>query len=237
MLLYTSPNSNFGARVAIAAQVKGVTLELTPLPSGGLRSAEFLALNPLAKIPVLVLDDGSVLPESEVIVRYLDARYPNPALLPPGAEGRARIDLICRILELYVMVPIIRLFPHLNPQTRDDLAVAAEMARVEEGLSVLEHIMSYPLPEVPSGTSLADCMLAPALHLVTRIAAMLGQPADPVAGHPALVVAYRRLSLHPVIGPVLDELTRAQEAKDLSYGLPSLARNHRLLGGLISTNA
>ncbi len=46
-------------------------------------------LNPLGKIPVLILDDGSTLYDSRVIVEYLDGRAPNNRLIPAG--GRERI--------------------------------------------------------------------------------------------------------------------------------------------------
>src|SRR5690606_6696476 len=70
--LYTSPNSPFGARVTIAARAKGVTLDHVGLPAGGLRSPEYLALNPIAKIPVLETEGGTVIPESRAILDYLE---------------------------------------------------------------------------------------------------------------------------------------------------------------------
>ena len=48
-------------------------------------------LNASGKVPVL--DDGFVLPESAVIMEYLDERYPEPAMLPAGREERARARL------------------------------------------------------------------------------------------------------------------------------------------------
>jgi len=48
-------------------------------------------LNASGKVPVL--DDGFVLPESAVIMEYLDERFPEPALLPAGREERARARL------------------------------------------------------------------------------------------------------------------------------------------------
>jgi glutathione S-transferase len=48
-------------------------------------------LNPSGKVPVL--DDGFVLPESAVIMEYLDERVPSPPLLPAGREERAQARL------------------------------------------------------------------------------------------------------------------------------------------------
>ncbi|MDE8653908.1 glutathione S-transferase family protein [Novosphingobium album (ex Liu et al. 2023)] len=229
MKIFTAANSNFGARVAIAARAKGIDLEEATPPQGGLRSETFLAINPVAKIPVLMLDDGVVLPESDTILRYLDAQFPLPGLYPVQAGKRALVERASRFMDYYVMAPVIRLFPHLNPATRDPNVVESEISRWRDGLATLAHFMREPLPEAPAGVSFADCVLAPSLHLCTRIAAMLGLPNDPVTEHDALVAYCRAAARHPVIGPVLESLTHAQEAKDLQSDLPSLVARHRAI--------
>ena len=52
------------------------------------KSAEFTALNPLQRVPVLVLDDGTVITESIAICRYFEGLRPEPALFGRGALGR-----------------------------------------------------------------------------------------------------------------------------------------------------
>lgn len=229
MKLFTAANSNFGARVAIAARAKGVELEEAVLPQGGLRSEAFLRMNPVGKIPVLILDDGTILPESDTILRYLEARFPVPGLYPERARDRALIERAARFMDCYVMAPVIRLFPHLNPATRDRSVVEDEVSRWRDGLAALARVMGDSLPEAPAGVSFADCVLAPSLHLCTRIAAMLDLPENPVTAHDCLVVYLRAAAGHQVIGPVLDALTTAQEKKDLQSNLPSLAARHRSL--------
>lgn len=214
------------------ARAKSIELQAEPLPPGGLESEAFLAVNPIAKIPVLLLDDGSALPESEVILRYLESRFPDPATVPPHAVGKARIDLACRIIDLYVMAPVIRLFPELAPERRNARTVSEEVARWNEGLAILSKVLATPLPPTPAGLSMADCMLAPALHLSTRIAAMLELDSDPITAHPVLVDYYRSLVGDSIAGPVLEALTLAQGEKDAQHGLPDLTRHHRRLAGL-----
>lgn len=234
MKLYSSGNSPFGVRVAIAARAKGIEIEQMPLPAGGLRSPEFLAINPIAKIPVLLTDEGRTIPESDTILRYLETQFPEPSLYPASATDRARIDNAMRIMDLYVMTPVIRLFPHLDPATRDAKTVEAEVGRWRDGLAALAHFMRDPLPSAAAGVSLADCALAPSLHLSTRIAAMLQLDEDPLIAHDGLVTYYRSLARHPIVGPALDALTAAQEAKDLKAGLRSLAARHRAIADLNS---
>ncbi|GGC09663.1 glutathione S-transferase [Novosphingobium endophyticum] len=226
MKIYTSPNSPFGARIRIAAKAKGMDLESLPLPEGGLHSATFLKINPIARIPVLVTEDGTTIPESSVILDYLEDRFPAPSLLPESPENRARLRLAGCIMDRYVMDPVIRLFPQLSPGERDDGVVSAEIARWRAGLDHLACFMVPSLPVAPAPASLADCILAPSLHLGTRIAAMLGLERDPMLAHPVLVEYYDRARQNPVIAPVLSELTAAQARKDAQAGLPSLAHLH-----------
>ena len=73
----------------IARRVKRLDITLVP-PPGGVRSDAYRAINPLGLVPALVIEDGTVLPESDLIVEYLDERFPEPRLLPDDADRRAR---------------------------------------------------------------------------------------------------------------------------------------------------
>lgn len=70
LTLYDAPLSNFSARVRYVIRRKGLEGEVdivSPQTLGGLKSPEYLRINPQGKMPVLVLDDGHTsLPESEV---------------------------------------------------------------------------------------------------------------------------------------------------------------------------
>ena len=81
------------ARVRIALAEKGIDHEVVAIDLSN-RPQWLIELNPPSgRVPVL--DDGFVLPESEVIMAYLDERYPEPPLLPadPGERARARLLL------------------------------------------------------------------------------------------------------------------------------------------------
>ena len=67
------------------------------------RSAEYLALNPEGKMPLLVSDDIT-LPESDTICRYLLDRFGDtaPSFMPSSAASRARSDLLCRLHDMYL---------------------------------------------------------------------------------------------------------------------------------------
>ena len=95
MKLYGSLASPFVARVVLFARLKGITL--TPqMPEGGIKSPEYLARNPMGKMPVLDVD-GAALPESEVICEYLEDLHPGSGGLPGDAMARARARLVSRV--------------------------------------------------------------------------------------------------------------------------------------------
>lgn len=226
MQIFSSANSPFGARVTIAARAKEIELESLKIPSGGLRADAFLATNPIAKIPVVITGDGLIIPESSVILHYLEDRFPDPSLLPSNAEERAKINIAMTIVDRYVMDPVIRLFAQLNPSSRDQGIVDYELERWNSGLSHLEHFLNLPLPKVAAPVNMADCVLPPSLHLGTRIAAMLGLDDDPLQSHPKLLQYYEWAKADPLIGVVLDELTEFQATTDVAAGRPSLAHLH-----------
>jgi glutathione S-transferase len=80
------------ARVRIALAEKAIELETVEVDLTD-RPRWLIELNPPhGRVPVL--DDGFTLPESEVIMAYLEETHPEPALLPPDPAGRARARLL-----------------------------------------------------------------------------------------------------------------------------------------------
>jgi glutathione S-transferase len=200
MKLYAVARSPFGARVQAAAALKGIPLEMAPPPGGGLKSTEYLNLNPMGRLPTLVLPDGRSLPESEVIVEYLEQVYPRPALLPAEPWARARTRLISRVAELYVMTPLFGLFRRLG--TPQDPIVDGLFAEVQTGLGHVEALLGDQGFAWGDEPTLADCALAPFLFWVKELARMFARPA-PLTGVPKLAAYDRTIQEHPVIGPVL----------------------------------
>ena len=86
MKLYDAARCPYCARVRIVLAEKGIEYEPVEIDLGN-RPGWIYQLNASGKVPVL--DDGFVLPESAVIMEYLDDRYPEPALLPADLARRA----------------------------------------------------------------------------------------------------------------------------------------------------
>ena len=128
MKLYYSPLSVYSAKPRIAMFEKAIAHETrlvnwTP-GTGWIKPEELPRLNPKAQIPVLV-DGEAVIPDSTIILEYLEERFPKPALFPSGAAERAR----CRVLEdlgdtllapnLGVLVREVLLKPDASTRDRD----------------------------------------------------------------------------------------------------------------------
>jgi glutathione S-transferase len=212
MKLYTSPISPFGCRVTMAARAKGIAIENAPLPAGGLKSPEYLKINPVGKIPVLITDNGKVIAESEAILHYLEQIHPKPSILPANPEDRAHGNVLIRMMDTYVSLIVIRMFPHIDPKTRDEKTVEQEFARWNDGLGVVAHFMATSPASAEAGLSMADCVLATGLHLSSFIAKRMGLY-EQLAKPPVLESYYARINQHPIIGPLLADLTAAQKAK------------------------
>jgi glutathione S-transferase len=88
MILYGAPVSPFVRKVLAYAVEKGVAVELVPIGLGD-QNPDFLACSPFRKMPALK-DGDFAISDSSAIVTYIEARHPQPALLPADPENRAR---------------------------------------------------------------------------------------------------------------------------------------------------
>jgi RNA polymerase-associated protein len=91
--LYDAARCPYCARVRIVLAEKGIAYQPVEIDLDD-RPAWIYDLNPTGRVPVLE-DDGFVLPESLVVMEYLDERHPEPALMPADAADRAAVRLLC----------------------------------------------------------------------------------------------------------------------------------------------
>lgn len=114
----------------MALAEKGVTYDETEVDLVK-RPPELFTLNPKGGVPVLV-DEQDTIPESLAILEYLEHRFPDPPLLPGGANGRERA------LSVYKRVNVL-LAPHMLKVARGGLAERAEAeGAVRAALASLE---------------------------------------------------------------------------------------------------
>lgn len=85
---YYNPQSR-AAVTRWALEEAGADYEIVPMEFGeaGTRSPEFLKVNPMGKIPTIVLEDGTVLTENGAIIAWLGDAYPDAGLMPPAGSS------------------------------------------------------------------------------------------------------------------------------------------------------
>lgn len=105
-------------RVRIFLAEKGISVayEQLDMMVGDLKSAAFTAINPMQRVPVLILDDGTAISESVAICRYFEELQPDPPLFGSGPVGRAMVEMWQRRLELGFFLHVAQAFRHLHPK-------------------------------------------------------------------------------------------------------------------------
>jgi glutathione S-transferase len=117
MKLYDGGRAPNPRRVRVFLAEKGISVPLAPVDMGAMahKDEEVSSRNPLQRLPVLELDDGTILTESIAICRYFEALQPEPALFGKGALEIARIEMWQRRMELNLLAPVAAVFRHLHP--------------------------------------------------------------------------------------------------------------------------
>lgn len=91
---------------------------------------EFLAKNPMGRIPVLELDDGSYLSESVAICRYLEALYPSPPLFGNAPESMAHVEMWNRRAELNFLMNVAMAFRNITGFFEDREKISKEWGEI-----------------------------------------------------------------------------------------------------------
>lgn len=121
MKLYDGGRAPNPRRVTVFLAEKGIEIERVPVDMGqfGHKSEEVTSLNPLQRLPVLVLDDGTALSESVAICRYLEELYPDPRLMGVDARDRAIVEMWDRRVELHLLASVAAAFRHIHPAMKE----------------------------------------------------------------------------------------------------------------------
>ncbi len=104
-------------RVRIFLAEKGITIPTEQLDfmNRAHHTQAFKAINPMQRVPVLILDDGTAIAESVAICRYFEGLHPDPPLFGRGVKEQAIIEMWNRRMELNLLGAIIAVFRHLHP--------------------------------------------------------------------------------------------------------------------------
>ena len=146
MKLYDSKMAPNPRRTRIFLAEKGISVptEQVDMMKMEHKTPEYTALNPLQRMPVLVLDDGTVITESVAICRYFDVLQPEPLLFGVGAKEIALIEMWNRRAELNLFNCVAQVFRHSHPAMKElEVPQVADWAeanrpRIGEFLRILD---------------------------------------------------------------------------------------------------
>jgi glutathione S-transferase len=121
MKLYDFARAPNPRRVRVFLAEKGMSVPTEQVDLGTLqqKTPEFTELNPLQRLPVLVLDDGTVLAESIAICRYFESLRPEPPLFGRGPKEIALVEMWNRRMELHLLASVAAVFRHLHPAMKE----------------------------------------------------------------------------------------------------------------------
>jgi len=147
MKLYDGGRAPNPRRVRVFLAEKGITVATEQIDLGALqqKSAAFASINPIQRVPVLVLDDGTVIAESIAICRYFEALNPDPPLFGVGAKEIAQIEMWNRRLELLLLFPVSHVFRNSHPAMKEmevpqvPAWAEANKPRIMEFVAILDH--------------------------------------------------------------------------------------------------
>lgn len=200
---HSHPLSSFGQKTVIALYENDTPFEFCLVDLGNEKGrAEFLALWPLGKMPVLQDDArGRTIPETSIIIEYLAQHYPGKqVLVPTDPEAALQVRLWDRFHDLYVAQPMQRIVEErLRPaDSKDPHGLAAAKTGLGKAYDILEREMGRKTWAAGESFTMADCAAAPALFYANEV-----QPFGD--SHRNLARYFERLMARPSFARAVEE--------------------------------
>jgi glutathione S-transferase len=203
LVFHGHPLSSFCWKVLIALYENGTPFTWKLVNPGDPASrAQFAALWPMAKMPVLEDRARSrIVPETSIIIDYLDCHYPGPVRFVPEDPDRARdVMLWDRIFDLHLQVPMQKIVAdRLRPEGREDPFGVEEARRLlATALGMVEGQVAGKPWAVGDEFTMADCAAAPALFYADKVMPLAG-------AYPGALALLDRLRIRPSFARVIEE--------------------------------
>ena len=200
--LYYHPLSSFCWKALIALYENGVAFDGQVVnfmdPDD---EAAFRKIWPIRKFPVLKDEaDDRLIPESSIIIEYIDQKFPGKTRLIPSDANKAReMRLRDRFLDLYVHVPMQKVMTdRLRPEGKNDHYGVDEAKKLlATSYGMLDQEMASRNWVMGDDFTMADCAAAPALFY--------GEMAVPFGGHRNVAAYLERLKQRPSVARVIKE--------------------------------
>jgi glutathione S-transferase len=167
--LYFHPLSSFCWKALIALYENGTPFEPHVVDlSNEAAAAAFKKIWPISKFPVLRDEDRDrLIPESSIIIEYLDQHYPGGTRFLPGDPDLAReTRMRDRFFDLYLQLPMQKIVgDRLRPaEKKDPFGVEQAKAQLQTALGMVDADMASKSWAMGDAFGMADCAAAPALY-------------------------------------------------------------------------
>jgi maleylpyruvate isomerase len=174
MILHNYWRSGTSYRTRIALNLKGLSYEQRAydLRAGAQNEPGYRALNPQMLVPTLEVD-GTLLTQSPAILEWLEERYPDPPLLPQGANDRATVRAMAALIGCDIH-PLgnLRVLGQLRTEFGADSAAVKQWAArwIGDGFAALETLIGQHGGRFAYGDTptLIECYLVPQLYSAER---------------------------------------------------------------------
>ena len=190
---YFNPISTYSQKVLIVLYEKGIEFEpsIINLMDEDARQ-KYREIYPMGKIPCLQLDDGHIIPESSIIIEYLDG-LAEPTFIKGNADETRRIRFKDRMFDSYLNDAVVTLlFQGMKPESEQD---PERISRAKHHISTMYSFMEneFSQQNYANGDEflLSDCAAAPALFYAERVA--------PFSEHKNICAYWERLKSRPSI--------------------------------------
>lgn len=180
MTLYSKATDPYSHRVRIVLAEKGVSVDIFDVDKSVKLKEEMLETNPYGTTPTLV-DRDLVLYQSEIIMEYLDERFPHPPLMPvyPVARARSRLMLYRINNDWYSAMD--KILNGLNNGLSLDAQELLEPRKIlKDGLVSIAPVFSEMPYFLSEEFSLVDCCMAPLLWRLSLLGIVLPTEAQSV---------------------------------------------------------
>lgn len=203
LIMHLHPLASFCWKPLIALYENGTPFTSVVVDLGNEQSrAAFLKLWPLGKMPVLrdeALD--RTVPESTIVIEYLNAYYPGPVeLIPADLDLARQTRLADRFYDFYVQEPMQKIVgDRLRPEGKTDpFGVEQARAQLRSSYAIIEQDMQSRTWAVGASFTMADCAAAPALFYANKV--------EPFGDeYPAVRRYHDRLLQRPSVARVIEE--------------------------------
>ena len=206
MKVITSPGSPYGFRLRLACRLKELDLLFEAPP---VDPHERRALSPFGRIPMMVLEDGTVLVESLALLDFLEDSYEGKrALRPLDPVLQARVRMIALLFDHNVVKALGGAFVQVIAPAPDVQAVRQSFDEVAGELGKLAHFLDPEGPAVGNSWSTVDCVMAPFV-VVMRALAERFDVESPDLRVPRFVQWWRAISAVPAAAAVFEQHRKA----------------------------